>query len=58
MSWNTDGDKGEAIDGKTDEEKKESDFLEVKMTETEKVWEHSVELKEESKVVRGCSYIT
>ena len=44
MSGNTDGDKGEESDGKTDEEKKESDFLEVKTTETEKVWELTVEL--------------
>ena len=43
LGGNTDGDKGKESDGKTDEEKKESDFLEVKMTETEKVWEHSVE---------------
>ena len=44
LGGKTDGDKGEESDGKTDEEKKESDFLEVKTTETEKVWELTVEL--------------
>ena len=44
LGGKTDGDEGEESDSKTDEEKKESDFLEVKTTETEKVWELTVEL--------------
>ena len=44
LGGKTDGDEGKESDAKTDEEKKESDRLEVKTTETEKVWELTVEL--------------
>ena len=42
------GEKGEA---KTDEEKEERDCLKVKMGKTETLWELTVELFEEAKVV-------
>ena len=44
LGGKTDGDEGEESDAKTDEEKKESDRLEVKTTKTEKVWKLTVEL--------------
>ena len=46
-----DGDGGEEGEAEEDEEKKEGDRLKVKTAETEQLWELTVELGEEVKVI-------